>query len=163
MMKFVALHVAGKARLSMVYLIAMDATNLRRRDLLTAAAFGKRPPLSIHGDRRSMEERRRDAGWRSAPFPGVARENTAVQKARIGTPTTRAARSGEERRSVGSDGKHDGSLRNEVRKFRRVRSTKIMGSLSNIPDGFENRYTMPRLYSRDAFRRRCQRVQCRAK
>ena len=44
MMKFVALHVAGKARLSMVYLIAMDATNLRRRDLLTATALANGLP-----------------------------------------------------------------------------------------------------------------------
>lgn len=62
---FAALHAIAKARLSHGLPTVIDATNLRRKNRLAAAALNGSGPVRYIVIDRKMEEKRRDAGWRT--------------------------------------------------------------------------------------------------
>jgi predicted kinase len=66
---FAALHAVVKIRLSHGLPCVVDATNLRRKDRMAAAALAKGGKVRYVVIDRPMEEKARDAGWRAAlPF-----------------------------------------------------------------------------------------------
>jgi predicted kinase len=62
---FAALHAVAKARLSHGLPTVIDATNLRRKDRLTAAGLSGGGKVRYAVIDRPTEEKRRDAGWRA--------------------------------------------------------------------------------------------------
>lgn len=62
---FAALHAVAKARLAHGLPTVIDATNLRRKDRLAAAALAKGGKVRYVVLDRPTEEKRRDAGWRA--------------------------------------------------------------------------------------------------
>lgn len=71
---FAALHAIAKARLSHGLPTVIDATNLRRKDRMAAAALAKGGKVRYLVIDRPMEEKVRDAGWRAAlPFDLLAK------------------------------------------------------------------------------------------
>ena len=124
-------------------LIAMDAKNLPAERSSDGCRIGKRPPLSIHGDPRSVKERRRDAGWRSAPFSWCrSREHRSSKSPDRHAHHQDSAKRGRTKVVVSDAASTMG--RSQMRSAIPESSDpqNLLGSLSNIPDGFENRYTM---------------------
>lgn len=63
---FAALHAVAKARLAHGLPTVIDATNLRRKDRMAAAALAKGGRVRYLVIDRPMQEKVRDAGWRAA-------------------------------------------------------------------------------------------------
>ncbi len=76
---FAALHAVIKARLSHGLPTVIDATNLRRKDRMTAAALAKGGKVRYVVIDRPTEEKKRDAGWRATlPFDLIAKHEQTL-------------------------------------------------------------------------------------
>jgi hypothetical protein len=102
---FAALHVAGKARLSMVYRVSWTPQTYGGEIVSRRPHWQTAPTRYMVID----AQRKRGAGMLVGDLllslVLLARTPQFKGARRIGTPTTRTARSGEARRSVGLDGK----------------------------------------------------------
>jgi predicted kinase len=76
---FAALHAVVKTRLSHGLPTVINATNLRRKDRMTAAALAKGGKVRYVLIDRPSEEKRRDAGWRAElPFDLIAKHEQTL-------------------------------------------------------------------------------------
>ncbi|MDY3551487.1 AAA family ATPase [Gemmata sp. JC717] len=76
---FAAVHAVAKARLSHGLPTTIDATNLRRKDRMAAAALAKGGRVRYVVIDRPEDEKRRDAGWRAElPFDLIAKHEQTL-------------------------------------------------------------------------------------
>lgn len=77
---FAVVHALTKVRLSHGLPAVIDATNLRRKDRMAAAALAKGGKVRYVVIDRPTEEKRRDAGWReSLPFDLIAKHEQTLR------------------------------------------------------------------------------------